>query len=104
MVRFLHHLASHLQEKSLKTYLQQLFQGVEPADLEPFASPLLDPLSPQELRVLRLLATGSSAPQIAQELIVSVTTVRTQIQSIYRKLGVNNRVAASAMAQTLHLL
>jgi LuxR family maltose regulon positive regulatory protein len=104
MVSLLHRLASHLQEKSLKTYLQQLFQGVEPADLEPFTPPLLDPLSPQELRVLRLLATGSSAPQIAQELIVSVTTVRTQIQSIYRKLGVNNRVAASAMAHTLHLL
>lgn len=104
MVRLLHHLVSHLQEKSLKTYLQQLFQGVEPADLEPCASPLLDPLSQQELRVLRLLATGSSAPQIAQGLIVSVTTVRTQIQSIYRKLGVNNRVAASAMAHTLQLL
>jgi LuxR family maltose regulon positive regulatory protein len=62
------------------------------------------PLSSQEQKVLHLLAAGSSNPEIAQTLVVSVTTVRTQVQSIYRKLGVNNRVAASEMARHLRLL
>jgi LuxR family maltose regulon positive regulatory protein len=64
----------------------------------------MEALSPQEMRVLRLLATGSSSPQIARELVVSVNTVRTQIQSIYRKLQVNNRVAACETARALNLL
>ena len=61
-------------------------------------------LSSQEQKVLRLLAAGNSNAEIARELIVSVNTVRTQIQSIYRKLNVNNRVAASSLASQLELL
>lgn len=64
---------------------------------------LIDPLSPQEQRVLRLLVAGRSNPEIARELVVSVNTIRTQIQSIYRKLQVNNRRAASEMARRLQL-
>jgi len=101
MARLLRSFASHLHEPSLKTYLRQILQAFGSPSL---AAPLPEPLSPQEVRVLRLLATGSSAPQIAQQLVVSVTTVRTQIQSIYRKLQVNNRVAASSAAHALHLL
>jgi LuxR family maltose regulon positive regulatory protein len=70
----------------------------------PASSSLLEPLSPQELRVLYLLTAGHSNPEIARELVVSVNTVRTQVQSIYRKLGVNNRVAASEAARSLRLL
>ncbi|WP_165422808.1 LuxR C-terminal-related transcriptional regulator [Ktedonosporobacter rubrisoli] len=70
----------------------------------PASSILIPPLSSQEHKVLRLLAAGSSNPEIAQTLVVSVTTVRSQVQSIYRKLGVNNRVAASEIARHLQLL
>ena len=49
---------------------------------------LLEPLSPQEQRVFRLLAAGSTNPEIAQVLVVSINTVKTQVQSIYRKLNV----------------
>ena len=59
---------------------------------------------PQELRVLRLLVAGRSNRDIAAEQIVSINTIRTQVQSIYRKLGVNNRVAACEMARQVHLL
>lgn len=104
MERLLRSVAPHVQGASLKTYLQQLLQLFGPTRADSSAAPLAEPLSPQEMRVLRLLATGSSAPQIAQHLVVSVTTVRTQIQSIYRKLRVNNRVAASEAARSLHLL
>jgi len=70
----------------------------------PGATLLLEPLSSQEQKVLRLLAAGNSNAEIARELVVSVNTVRTQVQSIYRKLNVNNRVEASAVANQLELL
>jgi LuxR family maltose regulon positive regulatory protein len=54
--------------------------------------------------VLRLLAAGRSNPEIAQELIVSVNTVKTQVQSIYRKLNVKNRWEAREAARQLKLL
>ncbi|HLZ56268.1 MAG TPA: LuxR C-terminal-related transcriptional regulator [Ktedonosporobacter sp.] len=63
-----------------------------------------EPLSPQEQRVLRLLVAGRSNPEIASTLVVSVNTVKTQLQSIYRKLGVTNRVEASVAARHLRLL
>jgi LuxR family maltose regulon positive regulatory protein len=70
----------------------------------PAATHLLDPLSPQEQRVLRLLTAGLSNPEIAQELIVSVNTVKTQVQSIYRKLDVSSRREARSAARHLNLI
>jgi LuxR family maltose regulon positive regulatory protein len=64
----------------------------------------VDQLSAQEMRVLRLLVAGHSNPEIAGELVVSVNTVKTHIQNIYRKLHVENRVGASEVARLLHLL
>ncbi len=68
------------------------------------SSPLLEPLSTQEQRVLRLLAAGLSNPEIARELVVSPNTIKTQVQSIYRKLNVNSRAEAADMARQLKLL
>jgi len=65
---------------------------------------LIEPLSRQERRVLRLLVAGQTYAEIAQELIVSPNTVKTQISSIYRKMGVSRRAEAIAMASRLHLL
>ena len=65
---------------------------------------LIEPLSPQEQRVLRLLAAGRSNPEIAQELVVSVNTVKTQVQSIYRKLNVKSRWEARDAARRLKLI
>ena len=70
----------------------------------PDTSLLFEPLSVRETKVLRLLAVGNSNAEIARSLVVSVNTVRTQIQSIYRKLNVSNRVEASAVAKQLELL
>jgi LuxR family maltose regulon positive regulatory protein len=64
----------------------------------------VEPLSVQEHRVLRLLAAGRTNPEIATELVVSVNTVKTQVQSIYRKLNVSNRIEASEVARALNLL
>jgi LuxR family transcriptional regulator, maltose regulon positive regulatory protein len=67
-------------------------------------SELYEPLSPQEQRVLRLLVAGRTYAEIAQELIVSLNTIKTQVSSIYRKLGVSRRAEATAVSQRLHLL
>ena len=65
---------------------------------------LLEPLTPQEQRVLGLLARGRTNPEIAATLVVSVNTVKTQVQSIYRKLNVKSRWEASEAAHRLDLL
>jgi LuxR family maltose regulon positive regulatory protein len=63
----------------------------------------LEPLSRQEQRVLRLLVAELSYPEIARELVVSINTVKTQVNSIYRKLDVHSRREARAVVQNLQL-
>jgi DNA-binding NarL/FixJ family response regulator len=54
-------------------------------------------LSPREREVLFLLAQGLSNAQIANELIIGVSTVKTHVVSILSKLGAGNRVEAAAL-------
>ncbi len=61
-------------------------------------------LSPSELRVLRLLPTNLTRPEIARSLHVSVNTVNTHIRSIYSKLGATDRSSAVRQARDLRLL
>ena len=65
---------------------------------------LVDPLSDREMQVLRLLATQLSVPEIADELFITVNTVRSHVKSIYSKLNVNRRMAAIQRAEELGLL
>ena len=66
--------------------------------------PLIEPLSERELDVLRLLSSDLDGPDIARELVVSLSTVRTHTRNIYAKLGVNSRRAAVSRASELGLL
>jgi LuxR family maltose regulon positive regulatory protein len=66
-------------------------------------SDMIEPLSERELDVLRLLRSELSGPEIAQELIVSLNTLRTHTKNIFNKLGVNNRRAAVRRAEELEL-
>jgi LuxR family maltose regulon positive regulatory protein len=68
------------------------------------AQSLVDPLSARELEVLSCLAEGQSNAEIAHTLFVSVGTVKTHINSIYRKLDVTSRTRAVARARSLNLL
>ena len=61
-------------------------------------------LSVQEQRVLRLFIAGLSKPEIASELVISINTVKTHLQRIYRKLNITSRAEARETARRLHLL
>jgi hypothetical protein len=67
-------------------------------------APLPVGLSPRELQVLQLVASGMSDAQVARKLVLSPRTVSTHLQSIYNKLGVNSRVAATRFALEHHLV
>jgi len=66
--------------------------------------PLTEPLSQRELDVLRMLKTELSGPEIARELVIALSTVRTHTKSIYSKLNVSNRRAAVKRADELNLI
>ena len=66
--------------------------------------PLVDPLSERELQILRYLVTELSTPEIADELVIAVSTVRSHVKSIYSKLGVHNRYQAVERSRSLHLI
>jgi DNA-binding NarL/FixJ family response regulator len=68
------------------------------------AAPGLDELTPRELEVLRLLATGKTNAEIAAELIIGETTIKTHVTRILMKLGVRDRVQAVVLAYETRLV
>jgi LuxR family transcriptional regulator, maltose regulon positive regulatory protein len=66
--------------------------------------PLLEPLTEGERRVLRYLPTDLSKREIADELYVSVNTVKTHVKHLYAKLDVNTRRQAVDRARVLGLV
>jgi len=65
---------------------------------------LLDPLTPRELEITRLICKGYSNPEIASELTVTVNTIKKHTSNIYSKMGVRSRTQAIARAHQLNLL
>jgi LuxR family maltose regulon positive regulatory protein len=66
--------------------------------------PLIDPLSERELEVLQLIARGDANQEIADQLVITLDTVKRHVTHIFEKLGVHNRVQAVARARALGLL
>jgi LuxR family maltose regulon positive regulatory protein len=85
------------------TLLQAAESGSSPRT-DAVGQGLVEPLSERELDVLRLLAGDLDGPAIANELFVSINTVRTHTKNIYAKLGVNSRRTAVRRAAELGLL
>ena len=96
---------AHGEQKGIApSHVRRLLAAInKTAGNAPVKQGLIEPLSARELDVLRLLGTDLDGPDIARELIVSLSTVRTHTQSIYAKLGVNNRRAAVRQAEELNL-
>jgi DNA-binding CsgD family transcriptional regulator len=73
------------------------------ATVLPSATPAAN-LTPREQEILHLLAQGLSNQQIADELCVSLNTVKTHTAKLYLKMEVPNRTSAIAKARNLGLL
>ena len=61
-------------------------------------------LSERERQVLQAFARGRSIPQVAEELVIGASTVKTHTPRLYEKLGVSDRAAAVAEAMRRGLL
>ena len=99
-------LAATLPDFS-REYVGKLLAAIKEETAPPprvTAASLLEPLSERELEVVRLIASGASNRDIARKLFVSLSTVKTHINNIYRKLEVRTRTQAVARARELKLL
>jgi LuxR family maltose regulon positive regulatory protein len=87
----------------LATVLDVLF-GAVPAVRREGAPVLAEPITDSELRVLRYLPSNLSAPEIADEVFLSTSTVKTHMRHIYQKLDAHKRSEAVERARELGLL
>jgi LuxR family transcriptional regulator, maltose regulon positive regulatory protein len=108
---FLLHPAPGLLERNARpgsphaALIAEILDLVAPArPASPVAQPSLEPLSTSELRVLRYLPTHLTAPEIAAELSVSTSTVKTHMRNLYAKLGAHRRAEVVETARAQHLL
>jgi len=95
------HLQQALSELRLRQPALLARLGV---DDDPEVSTDASPLSGRELEVLGLIAQGNSNQQIAEQLFISLHTVKTHARRIHSKLGVERRTQAVAMAKKLGLI
>src|SRR5437773_10409009 len=67
-------------------------------------APLLEPLTRREREILVYLDEGFSAPEIAEQLSLAISSVKFHVQNVYGKLGVNSKRQALNRARELGLL
>jgi len=85
------------------TYLDKLANWIN--DSAPSPNQMLaEPLTKRELEVLRLIATGLTNHQVAEELVISVGTVKKHNSNIFGKLNVKTRMQAGVRARELSLI
>jgi LuxR family maltose regulon positive regulatory protein len=101
-------VASILQRLAKTDYIRALLAAI-PAAERPSPKPrpadgLIEPLSERELEVLHLLVHGLKYTEIAEQLVVSVNTVRFHIKSMYGKLSVDKQAKAIERARDLGLI
>lgn len=84
---------------------QELQTAIEQADdlIDIDFAERLSQLTPQQLRVLKMIADGLLNKQIAYEMNVQETTIKQHVSAILRKLQVNNRTLAGILFQKLKL-
>ncbi len=79
-------------------------ERANPAPLGAAGANLVEPLSERELEVLRLLNSHLSVPEIAGEMMIAPSTLRTHIRNIYLELDVHGRLEALQKARDLGLI
>jgi len=86
---------SLLDPKATAVVLERLRKGAEPED------PRFGSLSPQERRILELIAQGLTNRQIGEELFLAEKTIKNYVSSLLAKLGVERRTQAAILANRL---
>ncbi len=104
LLAMLRTIASAAHAAPLGAYARTLLYADAGERAPEMPAPAPEPLSPQEQRVLQLLAAGHSNAEMAQALVISINTVKTHIKSIYRKLNVTNRIEAYTVAHRQQLI
>lgn len=91
-------VAPRVLRRMLDLFAPHLPAGGDTAPADDAPDPRLASLTPRELDVLRLIAGGASNAEIAGELVVSETTVKTHVGNVFAKLGARDRVQAVILA------
>ena len=104
------------QGHNLMGYLDQLLSAFVPPEIMPQSkisnrpnevrdqSTMIEPLSPRELEILRLITQGLSNREISERLFLALNTVKGHNRKIFSKLQVQSRTEAVARARELDLL
>lgn len=96
------------QDEKIQTlaYLDRLLSAFPPlTSPHPFRDGTFpEPLSERELEILRLIAAGRSNQEIAETLVIAISTVKSHINNLYGKLGTSRRTEAIAIARQRGLL
>jgi len=106
-------LARMAGEGAYREDIRRILEAIGPVPMEQsagdgisrtFALGVVENLSERELEVLRLIARGATNQEIAEELVITVGTVKSHINHILRKLEAHNRTEAVARARQLDLV
>ncbi len=96
------------KESGSRDYLAYLLgeMGVRPTttSAQSTAADLPDPLTTREVEILRYVAAGMTNQEIAEQLVVSMSTVKTHINRTYRKLDARSRTQAVAKGRQLGIV
>jgi len=103
IAKLLRLLASDSQYTNYLSRILDTFEETPPETVR-IEGELIEDLSDREMEVLRLLAVGMSNREIADQLIIGNSTVKTHTLNIYRKLSVKNRTQAVTRARNLNLI
>jgi LuxR family maltose regulon positive regulatory protein len=105
MAQLLYKAAAHGIMPEYAGRLLAAFPDAEsPAPSQAPPAEMIEPLSERELEILRLVAKGLSNREIAQRLVLSLSTIKWHTSNIYGKLGVKNRTQAVARSREMGLV
>jgi len=93
---------SGVAQEFMETVIELISQTYEPEDVKKQNLP--DPMTEQELRVLKLIISGLSNQEIANELVITLGTAKWHVHNVLQKLGVESRAQAIVRAQEINLI
>ena len=93
-----------LLERFLGRFSKEKPGSIENAPIAQSSTVIAEPLTDREMQVLQLIDQGLSNAEIAERLTLAPSTIKTHINNLYGKLGVQSRVRAIRQARTLGLI